>query len=123
MLRVPGRLPGIYVIDTDAAGKRTFHYWRDGAPARELFELPDWGRIAESLLKAKLVYFSGITLSLYSNAGARPLPRDRRDGAPARRQDRVRRQFPAARLEGRPHPHAHGVHGGAQARRHRDAGL
>jgi 2-dehydro-3-deoxygluconokinase len=68
VLRVPGRLPGIYVVDNDAAGKRTFHYWREAAPARELFELEDWGRIAESLLKAKLVYFSGITLSLYSNA-------------------------------------------------------
>src|SRR5262245_62020133 len=67
MLRVPGRLPGLYVIDNDAAGKRSFHYWRDAAPACELFDLKDWGRIAESLLKAKLVYFSGITLSLYSN--------------------------------------------------------
>ena len=68
MLRVPGRLPGIYVIDSDAAGKRTFHYWRDGEPASDLFELSDWGRVAESMLNAKLVYFSGITLSLYSNA-------------------------------------------------------
>jgi 2-dehydro-3-deoxygluconokinase len=67
MLRVPGRLPGIYVIDSDAAGKRTFQYWRDGEPACDLFELPDWGRVAESMLNAKLVYFSGITLSLYSN--------------------------------------------------------
>ncbi len=39
------------------------------APARDLFELPDWGRVAEGLTKAKLVYFSGITLSLYSNTG------------------------------------------------------
>ena len=36
MLRVPGRLPGIYVIDGDAAGKRTFHYWRDGEPASRI---------------------------------------------------------------------------------------
>jgi 2-dehydro-3-deoxygluconokinase len=69
MLRVSGRLPGIYVTDADAAGKRTFHYWRDGEPARELFEHAEWGHIAESMLNAKLVYFSGITLSLYSNAG------------------------------------------------------
>src|SRR5262249_62348867 len=46
------------------------HYdWRGEAPARELFELPDWGRVADGLMKAKLVYFSGITLSLYSNNG------------------------------------------------------
>jgi 2-dehydro-3-deoxygluconokinase len=69
MLRVPGRLPGLYVIETDAAGERHFSYWRETSAARELFELPDWGRIAESLLTARLIYFSGITLSLYSNNG------------------------------------------------------
>lgn len=69
MVRVPGRLPGLYLIETDAKGERTFHYWRDTAPARELFELPDWGRIAESIIGARVVYFSGITLSIYSNQG------------------------------------------------------
>jgi 2-dehydro-3-deoxygluconokinase len=69
IMRVPGRLPGLYLIETDAKGERTFHYWRDNAPARELFELPDWGRIAESIIGARIVYFSGITLSIYSNQG------------------------------------------------------
>jgi 2-dehydro-3-deoxygluconokinase len=69
MIRVAGRMPGLYVIETDSAGERRFYYWRDTSPARELFELQDWARIAESLLTARLVYFSGITLSLYSNAG------------------------------------------------------
>ena len=48
MLRVPGRLPGLYMIETDDKGERRFHYWRGEAPARELFELPDWDRIAEA---------------------------------------------------------------------------
>ena len=69
VLRVPGRLPGLYLIETDAAGERRFHYWRENSPARELFELAEWSRIAEGLLSAKLIYFSGITLSLYSNIG------------------------------------------------------
>ncbi|HEY0568590.1 MAG TPA: sugar kinase [Xanthobacteraceae bacterium] len=69
VLRVPGRLPGLYLIETDSKGERSFYYWRDNAPARELFELPDWGRVAQGLLAAKLIYFSGITLSLYSNNG------------------------------------------------------
>ena len=69
VLRVPGRLPGLYLIETDAAGERRFHYWRENSPARELFELAEWSRIAEGLLAAKLIYFSGITLSLYSNIG------------------------------------------------------
>jgi 2-dehydro-3-deoxygluconokinase len=69
ILRVPGRLPGLSLIDTDPAGARHFHHWRDSEPARDLFELPDWNRLAEGLLSAKLIYFSGITLSLYSNTG------------------------------------------------------
>jgi 2-dehydro-3-deoxygluconokinase len=69
MLRAPGRVPGLYVIETDPSGERHFTYWRDTSPARELFELPDWPRVAESLLAARMIYFSGITLSLYSNQG------------------------------------------------------
>src|SRR4051794_13203765 len=69
MLRVPGRLPGLYTIETDQKGERRFRYWRGEAPARELFELPDWNRIAESMMGARLIFFSGITLSLYSNTG------------------------------------------------------
>ncbi len=69
VLRMRGRLPGLAVIDSDTAGARHRHDWRGEAPARELFELPDWGRVAEAMTKAKLVYFSGITLSLYSNNG------------------------------------------------------
>ena len=69
ILRANGRLPGLYVVDADPAGKPHFNFWRGEAPARELFELPDWNRVAASLIAAKLVYFSGITLSLYSNIG------------------------------------------------------
>jgi 2-dehydro-3-deoxygluconokinase len=69
ILRAPGRLPGLALADADKnAGRRT-HFWRDGAPANQLFELPQWSRIAESMTAARLIYFSGITLSLYSNVG------------------------------------------------------
>jgi 2-dehydro-3-deoxygluconokinase len=69
LLRVHGRLPGLTLIDVDAAAARRSHDWRKAAPARDLFELRDWNRVAEGLLKANLIYFSGITLSLYSNTG------------------------------------------------------
>ncbi len=69
IMRVNGRLPGVYLVELDSAGKQHFNFWRGEAPARDLFELPDWSRVAASLLTAKLVYFSGITLSLYSNIG------------------------------------------------------
>ena len=69
VLRVAGRLPGICLVDPDPAGKQHFSFWREEAPARALFELPEWNRVAASLAGAKLIYFSGITLSLYSNIG------------------------------------------------------
>jgi 2-dehydro-3-deoxygluconokinase len=69
LLRVPGRLPALALIENGPAKTRVARYWRDGAPARELFELPDWMRVAERLMAARLIYFSGITLSLYSNRG------------------------------------------------------
>jgi 2-dehydro-3-deoxygluconokinase len=69
ILRVPSRLPALALIDADAQGNRRVHAWHETAPARELFELPNWSRVAEGLLGARLVYFSGVTLSLYSNVG------------------------------------------------------
>jgi len=69
ILRAPGRLPGLALVDADGKGKRRAHYWREAAPARELFELPGWSAMAESLVHARLIYFTGITLSLYSNVG------------------------------------------------------
>ena len=69
ILRAPGRLPALALADTDSKGERRTHYWREAAPASELFELPQWSRIAESMTAARLIYFSGITLSLYSNIG------------------------------------------------------
>src|SRR5262249_49211842 len=67
VMRVPGRMPGLYLIETDSKGERTFFYWRDTSPARDLFELRDWATTAEALVSARLIYFSGVTLSLYSN--------------------------------------------------------
>lgn len=69
IVRVPGRLPGLYMIETNAAGERTFYYWRDTSPAREIFEFAEWSRLAETMLNARVIYFSGVTLSLYSNVG------------------------------------------------------
>src|ERR1700730_11363572 len=69
MIQVPGRMTGLYLIETDPAGERKFHYWRETSPARELFELPKWEVLAESLSAARMIYFSGVTLSLYSNLG------------------------------------------------------
>ena len=67
--RLPGRLPGLYVIQTDAAGERRFSYWRGEAPARQLFDLPDTPALAAALPSYALLYFSGVSLSLYGETG------------------------------------------------------
>jgi len=69
ILRAPGRLPGLALVDANNKGEHRTYHWRDAAPARELFELPQWSAMAESLINARLIYFTGITLSLYSNIG------------------------------------------------------
>jgi 2-dehydro-3-deoxygluconokinase len=66
VLRVPGRLPALCLIEGGQSGERHVRYWREGAPVHELFDLPNWMRLAEALVGAKLIYFSGITLSLFS---------------------------------------------------------
>jgi 2-dehydro-3-deoxygluconokinase len=66
VLRVRGRLPALCLVEGGPNGERAVHYWRDSAPVHELFDLPDWMRLAEGLVDAKLIYFSGITLSLLS---------------------------------------------------------
>jgi 2-dehydro-3-deoxygluconokinase len=69
ILRAPGRLPGLALIDADGQGRHRTYAWREMSPARDLFELENWSRVAEGLIGAGLIYFSGVTLSLYSNVG------------------------------------------------------
>lgn len=68
VLRMPGRMPGLYMIERDAKGERSFLYWRDRAPARELFDRAD-DAMLERLAGFDWLYFSGISLSLYGETG------------------------------------------------------
>lgn len=69
LLRVAGRLPALALLDADTQGRCCVHAWREAAPACVLFELPHWSHVAEALTTAGLIYFTGVTLSLYSNTG------------------------------------------------------
>ncbi|MBM6579535.1 sugar kinase [Microvirga sp. BT689] len=69
VLRLPGRLPGLYIIQTDPKGERRFSYWRETAAARLLFKAPEAQPIIESLATYDLIYLSGISLSLYGDEG------------------------------------------------------
>jgi len=62
--RLPGRLPGLYIIQTDPLGERRFLYWRDSAAARRLFD----HLAPAALLGFDALYLSGITLSIYDEA-------------------------------------------------------
>ncbi len=62
--RVPGRQPGLYLIDNDASGERFFSYWRGQAPVRELFEQPLRVDAPDAF------YFSGITLAVTRGGSA-----------------------------------------------------
>jgi len=66
---VMGATVGLYAIDTDAAGERSFTYWRGEAPARELFTRGNWHIRAEAMAAARVVYYSGITLAVQPPEG------------------------------------------------------
>ena len=69
VLRLPGKLPGLYMIETDAKGERRFFHWRDSAAARSLMDLPQTPEILDSLADYDVIYLSAITLSLYGAEG------------------------------------------------------
>ena len=66
VLRLPERLPGIYLIETAAGGERTFHYWRADSAARHWLEAPDAGKVLLQLGRAHTVYLSGISMAILS---------------------------------------------------------
>jgi 2-dehydro-3-deoxygluconokinase len=68
VLRVPGALPGLYMIERNAKGERSFLYWRSQAPARRFFDLADDATL-DRLSRFDWLYLSGISLSLYSDSG------------------------------------------------------
>jgi 2-dehydro-3-deoxygluconokinase len=65
VVQLAGKLPGIYLIATDAKGERRFFHWRESAAARSLFDQPDSESLLQSLATYDLVYLSAITLSIY----------------------------------------------------------
>ncbi|MBV4482419.1 sugar kinase [Pseudomonas khavaziana] len=67
--RLPGRLPGLYCIQTDANGERKFLYWRNEAAVRDCFTTPAAEPILAALPGYDVVYFSGITLAVLGAVG------------------------------------------------------
>ena len=74
--RHPDRMPGLYAIETDASGERSFSYWRNTSAARTLFDGdgPDGTARDPGDIMANydVVLLTGITLAILS-----PKARDR----------------------------------------------
>ncbi|XEI32016.1 sugar kinase [Aeromonas veronii] len=58
------KLPGLYLIETDETGERTFHYWRNDAAARYWLQSEQTDAVCERLVAMDYLYLSGITLAI-----------------------------------------------------------
>ncbi|ASI94170.1 sugar kinase [Vibrio rotiferianus] len=70
VLRDDKRQPGLYLIQLDSEGERTFLYWRNQSAARYLLQHPNFPCVEQALPHVDMVYLSGISLAV--------LPRDDR---------------------------------------------
>jgi 2-dehydro-3-deoxygluconokinase len=57
------RNPGIYLVQTDAQGERSFLYWRDSSAAKQVMQFVDQSAIDE-LCKSDVFFFSGISIAI-----------------------------------------------------------
>lgn len=64
--RMENRLPGLYYIETDSTGERTFYYWRNEAAAKFWLESSEAAVICEKLATFDYLYLSGISLAILS---------------------------------------------------------
>lgn len=69
ILADPARHPGLYAISTDAAGERSFTYWRGDSAARGMFGLPGMDIALASAGQADLLVFSLISLAVLPREG------------------------------------------------------
>jgi 2-dehydro-3-deoxygluconokinase len=62
--RIAGKQCGLYAINVDASGERSFTYWRNDSAARQMFAGADGERLLQQLAGYDGVYLSGITLAI-----------------------------------------------------------
>lgn len=62
--RLENKLPGLYVIETDETGERTFYYWRNDAAARYWLAGPQTESLCEQLAQFDYLYLSGISVAI-----------------------------------------------------------
>ncbi|MFW5488479.1 MAG: sugar kinase [Desulfovibrio sp.] len=67
--RLEERMPGLYLIEVDRHGERTFHYWRGEAAARFCLDLNTPEALASELSAFGHIYLSGISLAILTSNG------------------------------------------------------
>ncbi|WP_286302987.1 sugar kinase [Vibrio apostichopi] len=58
------RSPGLYLIQLDDVGERTFLYWRNDSAARYIVQHPYFDKITAQLEDVDMVFLSGISLAI-----------------------------------------------------------
>jgi len=64
IIRLENKQPGLYYIETDETGERSFYYWRNDAAAKYLLEQPESSELLSSLIDFDAIYLSGISLAI-----------------------------------------------------------
>ncbi|MDF7649312.1 sugar kinase [Pantoea sp. Acro-805] len=71
--RLDNKMPGLYFIETDDHGERTFWYWRNDAAARFWLDSPESDAICAQLAQHDYLYLSGISLAILPTASREKL--------------------------------------------------
>ena len=71
--RLANKMPGLYFIDTDSHGERSFSYWRSDAAAKYWLETEQTDAVLAQLMKMDVIYLSGISLAILSPASRQRL--------------------------------------------------
>ncbi len=64
VIRQKGEQPGLYYIQLDENGERTFSYWRGEAAAKKCFEYAMSEKLLEQLGEYDVLYLSGISVAI-----------------------------------------------------------
>lgn len=60
------KLPGLYMVETDQQGERSFMYWRDSAAVKSYFSGNELSKLEQAMAQGEIhsVYLSGISLAI-----------------------------------------------------------
>lgn len=73
IITIPEKRPGLYAIEIDAQGERSFHYWRNDAAARYIATDKRFSTHLNNLPDHSVIYLSGISLAILTQAGKEAL--------------------------------------------------